>query len=398
MRLPIVPPLSTKDGISNKNARMTNVLREWEKAVIRPGLSTIDTLEGGNGAGLATFGTLSGVAADDQLVAINGDTIHIVQNDIFTDLSAVTSTPTTLTPPPVSGSFTSLGAQTNVFGTGSYGARVYLTLNGVLYAINDLPTQNGNTYSTSNGTSWSLVNTDAAVSQFADVGCVMGSKMYTSGDDGSFILSSTGGAWTADAASGLLSPCQAMYSLGTTLYILFLSVNILYSRQSTDNGLTWDVEVQAGQGNLHGFGVVKLGSAIYTIGGRSSGGVYTNHIWKSTNGRTFTDLGAAGFSARAFPGCAVNGNYAIVAGGFGGGANERTDIWISANMTNWIEVVSDTSPSSIVKGAMHNWNDQISAVSDQHGCVQCVGSKVFRLGVVNSLSSAINHSNHYSDV
>lgn len=54
MRLPVTPQISTKDGVSNKNARMTNVLKETratgELACVRPGLEVSDTFSGiGNG-------------------------------------------------------------------------------------------------------------------------------------------------------------------------------------------------------------------------------------------------------------------------------------------------------------------------------------------------------------
>jgi len=71
MRLPIVPPLSTKDGASNKNARLTNCLKEskktGDKAVIRPGLVASDTYSG-LGNGLIPF--------DGRLLLIFNDSIY----------------------------------------------------------------------------------------------------------------------------------------------------------------------------------------------------------------------------------------------------------------------------------------------------------------------------------
>ena len=65
MRIPVVGNVSTKDGSSNKNARMTNVLAEDKQgksfAAVRPGLSQLDT---GSGAGT-------------NLVCFNGDLINI---------------------------------------------------------------------------------------------------------------------------------------------------------------------------------------------------------------------------------------------------------------------------------------------------------------------------------
>ena len=67
MRLPIVPQLSTKDGAANKNARMTNALREKNKAVVRPGLSLVLDYAGvGNGL----------VPWNDRLIALFDDTVY----------------------------------------------------------------------------------------------------------------------------------------------------------------------------------------------------------------------------------------------------------------------------------------------------------------------------------
>ena len=72
MRLPVIPNVSTKDGLSNKNARLTNCLKETtkrgDKAVIRPGL-VLDAEASGVGHGLVVF--------DNQLVSVYGSTLGI---------------------------------------------------------------------------------------------------------------------------------------------------------------------------------------------------------------------------------------------------------------------------------------------------------------------------------
>lgn len=78
MRLPVVPPISTKDGLSNKNARLTNCLKEikkgGEKAVVRPGLVLSDTYSG-LGNGLIEF--------DGRLLVVYDDTVTDVVEDSF---------------------------------------------------------------------------------------------------------------------------------------------------------------------------------------------------------------------------------------------------------------------------------------------------------------------------
>lgn len=72
MRLPLVASLSTKNGISNKNARMTNVLKESKKtgdmAVVRPGL-TLNATASGVGNGLVVF--------NGELVSVYGTTLGL---------------------------------------------------------------------------------------------------------------------------------------------------------------------------------------------------------------------------------------------------------------------------------------------------------------------------------
>ena len=77
MRLPVVPQISTKDGTSNKNARLTNCLKEskktGDKAVIRPGLVLDDTYSGlGNGL----------IAFDGRLLVIYDDTVYDTEEDL----------------------------------------------------------------------------------------------------------------------------------------------------------------------------------------------------------------------------------------------------------------------------------------------------------------------------
>ncbi len=76
MRLPIVPQISTKDGTTNKNARLTNCLKEvtklGEKAVVRPGL-VLDSTYTGIGNGLIPF--------DGRLLVIYDDTVYDTEID-----------------------------------------------------------------------------------------------------------------------------------------------------------------------------------------------------------------------------------------------------------------------------------------------------------------------------
>lgn len=70
MRLPVVESLSSRDGVVNKDARMTNALAEDDEgvtlAVMRPGLATIATASGAGG-GAVNF--------NDVLISVYGTTL-----------------------------------------------------------------------------------------------------------------------------------------------------------------------------------------------------------------------------------------------------------------------------------------------------------------------------------
>jgi len=72
MRLPLVPEIESRDGTSNKDERLTNVLSENDRginqAVIRPGLVSVVAASGAggnlttfNGTLVSVFGTTVGV-------------------------------------------------------------------------------------------------------------------------------------------------------------------------------------------------------------------------------------------------------------------------------------------------------------------------------------------------
>ena len=76
MRLSVFPDLSTKDGVTDENARMTNALKEvravGDMATIRPGLVT-SAVSVGNGNGLVSF--------NGELVSIFGASVGVPSAD-----------------------------------------------------------------------------------------------------------------------------------------------------------------------------------------------------------------------------------------------------------------------------------------------------------------------------
>ena len=86
MRLPVVGNISTKDGASNKNARMVNVLAEEKKdktiAAVRPGLGAYATTAG-NGNGITCFG--------GTLVSVYGANIGVPGGDVIEPTEALST-------------------------------------------------------------------------------------------------------------------------------------------------------------------------------------------------------------------------------------------------------------------------------------------------------------------
>lgn len=79
MRLPVIGNISTKDGATNKNARLTNMLAEQKKngttlATVRPGLNQFGTTTG-NGNGLVCF--------NGSLISVFGANIGVPAGDVI---------------------------------------------------------------------------------------------------------------------------------------------------------------------------------------------------------------------------------------------------------------------------------------------------------------------------
>lgn len=72
MRLPFASELDSRNGVTNKDSRLTNALMERDEATtyaaVRPGLSTIATYSGA-GNGLSVLG--------GQLIRVYGNTLTV---------------------------------------------------------------------------------------------------------------------------------------------------------------------------------------------------------------------------------------------------------------------------------------------------------------------------------
>jgi len=89
MRIAVTPQLSTKDGESNKNARMTNALVEKNPTgavfgAIRPGLVVLGT-SSGEGHGVVEFNGMLLAVYGDTLIINDGGIVEIgtIDNQFF---------------------------------------------------------------------------------------------------------------------------------------------------------------------------------------------------------------------------------------------------------------------------------------------------------------------------
>jgi hypothetical protein len=256
MRLPVTPQISTKDGVSAKNARLTNCLKEskkgGDKAVVRPGL-VLDAQASGVGHGLVVFNnelvsvygatlgfgveegsdggwtnTVAGLSGNGETVTYGNSMFYILDNaqQIYTTTNGV-----------------------DVVERGTTGVANTVTLAGNLAAGNSLVCYipgNGNVYwSDDDGDTW---NTEAGVISSRLIGVVLSGCVHFDGtyfiasvyDDegaGVVIRSTDCVTWAdcGDIISGNDFAKAFCTGGGYTYAITYLGA----CAYSTNNGLTW---------------------------------------------------------------------------------------------------------------------------------------------------------------
>lgn len=283
MRLNVVPSISTKDGVSNKNARMTNMLKESRKsgdlAVIRPGL-VLDAVASGVGNGLVSF--------NGELVSVYGTTLGLntttfdpdfdVSVDLLTTHSFVwhlgelfcVSTATIYKSTDYGETFTAVTGTPEA--TYAANTMTLLSLNSILYFFGLTTTYQ----SIDSGANWTVV----VATPYSNASCVLGGYSYSGGPSGiyrtnDFITNTLRGTFTVsyDNPGDPVVVNNEGQILGTANSILFFvkfqiyedinedEITRMWIYTSVDAGVTW---------------VEKMNttSPSYSVSGTASGGEY----------------------------------------------------------------------------------------------------------------------------
>lgn len=330
MRLPLVASLSTKDGVSNKNARLTNTLKETtasaEFAVVRPGLS-LNATATGVGQGLVVF--------NDELISVYGTTLGI---------GAAGSNATNYT-------ITDFGIQSVVcLGGDSFG--MYGSLDGVGMDFyvgdgNGTMSQDSSGLDTApNGMSWHDVGSNLAASATAIV--IMSHFQLQRSDTGAPLSFSVVGT----------PPDYEFTCLrygGTTFAAMFTHPfdNELIVHFSDDDGATWSTFATT---NIDPASVYARGSMVYD--GSQWVLMSQEYTFFTADFVTGTVEAATGITSLSAPGdpeiltSAYFDGYYYISVITADGVNYRSGVYWSTDGFTWTELFSETSTSNDISNAL----------------------------------------------
>ena len=306
MRLPMTAQISTKDGTSNKNARLTNCLKETTKrgdmAVIRPGL--VLQAEGtGVGGGLVAF--------NNELVSVYGSTFNISYEPGPADWNNYSSVLAGI----------SVGLPTfgnDVFMSISSGRVTQISDNGVAWQtrgtiggsasttilVSDgtdfvaLPITDGRTYtSTDNGATWTRHSgaIGIATPPIAEASAYFNGSYYLAAvvdDDTTATMwrSIDGSTWTAcgDRPAGQDSRPDGWASNGSVTIATNAGMGAAYS---ADNGATWILSTLPANAAYSAYG-----NGVFVVTDSVTDDVYTSDdgvSWTTNTGPTLTSPGSS---------------------------------------------------------------------------------------------------------
>jgi hypothetical protein len=105
-----------------------------------------------------------------------------------------------------------------------------------------------------------------------------------------------------------------------------------------DGGITWKLLTpHAAFPPTDKAGCASFRGSMFLVGGMS-GNLATNQVWASQSGVTWTNLGPAPWPARYLPAVAVAGQALYVMGGYGASGELLNDIWKTTTGKSWTQV------------------------------------------------------------
>lgn len=293
MRLPVVPQISTKDGVSNKNARLTNCLKETTKrgdmAVIRPGL-VLEAEGSGVGGGLVAF--------NNELVSVYGATLGFGPNG--NELSEWTKINTQL--------MTGRGCVAN---------------NGSTWLQYDQNTLDGDTWVSGLDGFNEDVRTIAIGADFYSL-VLGGGELIVSSDNGE--------TWTSvDFTPAAPGSNEVLYYAGGNLYDAITDISELWV--SANLGVSWTQLFPASPpGSSQAFPIM-VGSTLYLFDGVNGNYEYSTDYQNFTGGSLYSSQVSIGYYENGY----------FYGYNFGDGSVFKTSITDMGNATilGYVPIASD---------------------------------------------------------
>jgi len=301
-------------SIPNKDARMTNAIVEINgkelEILKRPGYETLTSTSDGVGLGATPIDDPNGNSVILQFSGSSYSTVSAAYGGQWEVLSQI---------------------------NGNNLPSNQMVYNDILYAWFGT-----SLYTSVNGSSWSLVGTTDGNGPLDLVTSYSGAMFSASGDTATNVAvhsSADGLTWStlAQSTPATAAPTEGLVSLGGYLYLFLCGANQEVWR-STD-GQNWTARTTNAFPARLGSACVALNGNLFVLGGRKvSGSVYTNEVWKSTDGgANWTLVGSGGFSARWTPFYAVANNLVYIGGGRNG-SGDLADLWCSQGDTTWQQI------------------------------------------------------------
>lgn len=256
MRLPLIPQLSTKDGVTNSNSRLTNVVKETaengELACVRPGLRKLNKIVG-SGKGIVAF--------NDKVLSVYGASIY----DADETLTSLYGGPPTI-----------IGYDTA--GSAYITNQTIFESSGVFYNVQDYTI-----YVSTDGEYWDEYALPATASIWR-TGAAIGTLVVASAGDSQIAYSTNSGqTWT-------VSPTSFLSALATSNEAVIIFVGASELKLTTD-GINFTVKSFPSVGPLWSmFRGDSTDGLVYGMSRRTSLVTPQQFAWSSNNCTSWNEV------------------------------------------------------------------------------------------------------------